>query len=181
MGNGWARWRYPVYIGILVSTGVSSTIPLLATAVYAASMVLVHMFIVRRPVTWLSAGRRIATRITLKLLLATLTFGSLVISTTLFPFFGVAQAAVAAVSALFAALYVEGALWLMRNRLRREAETDRLDRWEWMLPAGLIGALLACAAATVGAIYGFAHVLLWSEIPGLEQLAEFLLHVKKAS
>lgn len=171
----WRRWRLPVYAGITVAIGLASTVPLAAPLVFAISMLLAQLALVRRPVRWLGPARRIAARLTLKLLLAGLTLVSVLLSTVLFPLLGVAQVVVTSWSVASAVLYVEGALWLVQNRLRREARGPGLDGWEIALPTVLIGALLAGTALTLGSALSLAHVLLWAEIPGVREIVEFLL------
>lgn len=171
---GWRRWRYPVYGGLAAVTLFASILPLAAPVAFAVTMIAAQFLLVRRPIRLLGPYRRVATRLTLKLLLALLTTLDLVVSVVVFPLFGVAQAVAAALSVVLAWVYLEGALALLRNRLRREATSPRLDTWEWALPASFMGVLLVSAAALVLAVGGVVYVLLEAEIPGLEALVEFL-------
>lgn len=172
---GWSRWRWPVYGGILLGSVLGSMLPLVAPVFFALSMVLVHLFIVRRPLTWLGRGRRLSARLTLKLALAGLTFVNLVFSTLLFSVFGCGQLVIGIWAVVSSVMYVEGALWLVGNRLRREAESQGLDFWEVALPVGILGGLLVSAGASVVGILAVAHVLVSAEIPGVSAIASFLL------
>jgi hypothetical protein len=173
----WGRWRWPVYACVGLGVGLASFVPLGAPVAYALAMVLTHLFVVRRPIRWLGVGRRLATRLTLKLALALLTLVHLVVSVTVYPFVGVGQAVVGVVACLSAVVYVEGSLWLVGNRLAREGVSGSLDRWEWCLPAGLIGGLFGGTALMVGAATLLVHTLLWADIPGVSDLAALLLGV----
>lgn len=178
LGRRWAHWRWPVYGLVVVATGVSSPVPLLAPLSFALSMVLIQVFLVRRPLRWLGRGRRLATRVTLKLLLATLTWVGVLINTVLAPLLGIAQVAIVAWSTLAAVIFMEGSLWLVRNRLRREATQPRLDAWEVLVPGTLVTGLLGLTLLLLLTSYGVVHLLLWTEIPGLSDIAEFLLDAK---
>jgi hypothetical protein len=171
----WSRWRLPVYGGVLLSTGLASLIPLGGPLAYAVAMVTAHLFIVRRPMLWLGLGRRLAARFTLKLFLATLTLLNLIASAVVFPLVGVGNAVVAVTSCALAVIYVEVALWLVGNRLRREARGDRLSWGEWGVPALLIGALFGTTGLMVGAATLAVHTMLWADIPGVSDIAAFLL------
>lgn len=160
---------------VLLAIALSSMLPLLAPLTFAVSMVCVHLFLVRRPIRWLGPGRRLAVRVTLKLLLAALTWLGLLLNTLLAPALGIAQVVTVAWATVATVVFLEGSLWLVRNRLRREATHPRLDLWEILLPGSLIGGLLGLTLLSLFATYALLHLLLWMDLPGLTDIVEFLL------
>jgi hypothetical protein len=171
----WSRWKWLVWAGIAAGTFIGGFFPLLAAPVLFCGLLGLHLGLVRKPLQWLTAGRRFSTRFLLRLLLAFLGFVNLVIS-VLAPLAPGAGALVAMVcSVLSAVFYTEVALRLIANRLRRELDSRGMDTWEWLLPASLLGGLVASALAVVGLAAGALYGLLWMDIPGISDIAAFLL------
>jgi len=171
----WNRWKWVTWALIAVGTFVAGFVPLLAAAVLFLGLVFLHVGLVRRPLRWLSAGRRFTTRFLLRMLLAVLGVLNLVIS-VLAPLIPAAGAVVVALCSLLSAVfYTEVALRFIGNRLRREQRGTKLDKWEWFLPAGLLGGLIGTALAMVGATAGLLYLVLWMDIPGVSDIAAFLL------
>ena len=175
LARRWHRWKWLAWLGIAVGTFVGGFFPLLAAPVLFAGLLGLHLGLVRKPLQWLSAGRRFTTRFLLRLLLAFLGFINLVLSVLapLAPGFG--ALVVMACSVLSAMLYTEVALRFITNRLRRELTSEGMDAWEWLLPASLLGSLVFSALAMVGMAAGVLYGLLWMDIPGISDIAAFLL------
>jgi hypothetical protein len=175
LARHWHRRKWIIWVLIAVGTFVGGFFPLLAAPVLFAGLLGLHLGLVRKPLRWLSAGRRFTTRFLLRMLLACLGFANLLIS-ALAPLLPAAGAVVVMVcSVLSAVLYTEVALRLITNRLRRETTKERLDVWEWLLPASLLGGLVLSALSIVGLAAGSLYALLWMDIPGVSDIAEFLL------
>jgi hypothetical protein len=175
LARRWHRWKWLAWGLIAVGTFIGGFFPIAAGLVLFAGLVGLHLGLVRKPLKWLSAGRRFTTRFMLRLLLALLSFVNLVISALAPLLPGLGALVVAVCSVLSAALYTELALRLITNRLRRETSTERLDAWEWALPAALLGGLLLAAVSMVALSAGALYGLLWMDIPGVSDIAAFLL------
>lgn len=171
----WRRWRWIVYALVAAGTLISSWIPFLDAAATFAAMVIVHIALVRRPVTWLNIGRKVTARMSLKLYLALLTFINLLIHALVVPLYGPHAAILTVTSVLLIVAYAEGSLRFVHSRLRREAAGSTMDVWEWLLPTALLGGLLAVSLAMVASVTMVAHALLWADIPGISDIASFLL------
>lgn len=170
----WARWRLPVYGLVGASCLIASTVPLLAPLLYATAMILAHFFLIRGPLRWLAPGRRLTTRLTLKLVLAVLTVVNLVLSVAIFPLVGVAQLTTAALSVGLAVAYVEGALALTGRALRREAAREPLRVIEWLPPTLILGGMLAAVAALTAFAWGAVWLLFQVDVPGVSTLVDWL-------
>lgn len=126
-----------------------------------------HFAVVRRPLRWLSLPRRIATRFSIKLLLVVLALVGL-LADVVVAGVPLLNGLVASLVTLATALgFAEGALRLIENRVQREAETQRLDWWEWTLPLLLGGALLLVAGAMVGVAVALYYALFEAPLPAL--------------
>lgn len=171
----WNRWKWAVWCLIALGTFVGAFFPLLSAPILFVGLLGLHLGLVRKPLKWLSTGRRFSTRFLLRLLLALLGFLNLVVSALswVVPVIGPLLAMVCSV--LSAVLYTEAALRLIANRLRRETQRARMDTWEWLLPAGLFGGLVASALVLVGVSAAALYGLLWLDIPGISDVAAFLL------
>ena len=129
-----------------------------------------HFAVVRRPLRWLSLPRRIATRFSIKLLLVVLALVGLLADVVVagLPVLGGLIASI--VTLATALVFAEGALRLIENRVQREAETQRLDWWEWTLPLLLGGALLLVAGAMVGVATALYYVMFEAPLPALGEV-----------
>ena len=72
---------------------------------------------------------------------------------------------------LMTALYVEGGLTVISQRLRWESEGRGLRPSEWLLPGAAITVLVVAVAATVGAVGGTFRLLATAEIPTISDIA----------
>jgi hypothetical protein len=171
----WNRWKWPVWGLITLGTFVGAFIPLVSAPILFVGLVGLHLGLVRKPLQWLSTGRRFSSRFLLRLILAFLSFLNLVVSALAWvvPVLGPLLAALCSV--LSAVFYTELALRLITNRLRRETVKTSMDTWEWMLPAGILGGLVVSALSLVGLTAGALYGLLWMDIPGVSDIAAFLL------
>lgn len=173
----WRRFRWPIYGGVAVSTALASVVPFLGALVFAVAMLSTNLLLVRRPARWLGLRRRILTRLTLSLFLALLTAASLVASALLLVLPVLGQLGTGLLSLLLAVIYVEGALAWIGNRLRLESRQASLSLAEWLLPTLALSTLLGLTALSMLSVVGLLHLLLWAEIPGVAELAAFLLDV----
>jgi len=174
----WGRWRFVVYPLALIANLLAGLIPLLSTVVLIVTMLIADVALVRRPILWLSPARRVMTRTTVKLWFAMLGVVSALVNLAAAPFitaFG-AGAIASAVSGLLAtALYIEGALWLVTRRVRLESVTRRLGLLEWTVPVGLLGGLVLSGLGTVVVGWAVLWLLTSAEIPGVSEIAGWLL------
>lgn len=170
----WARWRVRVYVLVGISCLLGSVVPLLAPVLYALAMILANFFLIRGPLRWLSPARRLATRLSLKVLLALFTMFNLVLSVVIFPLVGVAQLTTALISVGLAVAYVEAALRLTSRGLRREGAREGLHVSEWLPPALLLAAMTAFVVGVSAVLGGAFWLLLQVEIPGVSTLVDWL-------
>ena len=148
LASQWKIWRWVIYPITAIAALLTGWLPFVAAILRFVGLLVVHIALVRRPILWLTAKRRMTTRFTLRLCLSAIAVAGLLVDVLMIPWPGANAAVAVATTFLGTALYAEGALWLVRNRLRREVVTARLEVWEWIVPAALVVVLLA---VTVGA------------------------------
>ncbi len=175
LASQWRIWRWLIYPVTAAAALLTGWLPFVAAVLRLAGLLVVHIVLVRRPILWLSARRRFATRFTLRLCLAAIAVLGLLVDVLVIPWPGANSAVAVATTFLGTALYAEGALWLVKNRLEREVVTARLDVWEWIVPATLVLVLVGATVAVAAAI-GFALYVIESlQIPFLSGLVGNLL------
>ena len=149
----WSRRRWWVYGILAVGAFATGMIPLAATALTILAMVYARFAIVRSPIQWFSPSRRFTARFTMRLWMLITGLMALVVNEllTLVPWANMPLKMI--VSVFFTGLFVEGSLFFLKGRLRREASEDHgLQWWEWGLPAGLAGGAVALTTAAVGSV-----------------------------
>jgi hypothetical protein len=170
LARRWKVWRWVIYPLTAAAALATGWVPFVAAILRFLGLLIVHIALVRRPILWLSARRRMTTRFTLRLTLAAIAVIGLLIDVLMIPWPG-ANAAVALVTTFLATMvYAEGALWLVTNRLRREVVTARLDTWEWIVPATLVAVLVVSIVAVAAALVLAMYVIKSLEIPLLSGL-----------
>lgn len=171
------RWplRTIGYGLVAAASFFSGLVPLLQALVLAAGLLTLHGLLLRRALGWLSPARRLAARLTLKLLASGLTALAFVINVAVAPFVGISAFALAAIGLLFTALYIELGLRLLRRRIAAEAAGAPLAFGEWALPAALIGGALLLSLALGGAITGALYLLTEAALPTAPEIAHWLL------
>lgn len=170
LARRWKVWRWVIYPLTAAAALATGWVPFVAAILRFVGLLIVHIALVRRPILWLSASRRMTTRFTLRLSLAAIAVLGLLIDVLMIPWPG-ANAAVALVTTFLATMvYAEGALWLVSNRLRREVVTARLDTWEWIVPASLVAVLVVSIVAAAAAVGLAMYVIKSLQIPLLSGL-----------
>ncbi len=159
----WRGRRLWVYSLLTLSTGLTGFLPIVPTILAVAFLIYMRFAILRSPMQWLSPGRKVTTKLTLKLWIATIGIVTLALSTLsdLIPFANIFIKMGLNLGA--GALFIEVALWHIRGRLRLEQNKGaKLEWWEWGLPVFLL------AGAMVGGICAFAaFAVAWEIISGL--------------
>jgi hypothetical protein len=171
----WKKWRWPVYALVLLSQLATGWILFLPSVLMFVGMLVAHVFVVRQPLLWLSPMRRLVTRLSLKLSVAAFTIGSLVVNVLVFPFVGANAVVVGLVGLMGTVVYVEGAILLTGNRLRREARGPGLDWWEWVIPSALLLALLGSSAAVCASSTALWYLVTQLPIPGIDTMTGWAL------
>lgn len=171
------QWRLVGYGLVAAASFAAGAVPLLQIVVQLAALFILHVVVLRRGLLWLPPGRRILARITIKLLGAALATIAMLINVAIAPFVGVSALVLAAVGPLLTAVYVEGGLAILRQRLRWEADHDGLRTIEWLLPGGLLLLLVGALAGTVGLVMWAVHLLATAEIPTVSELSTTLLEL----
>lgn len=180
--DDWMRWRLLVYAIVFTSTLFAGMIPLGGVVMTVGVMFAGHVMLLRRPLRWLTPGRRVVTRVSMKLWFAFLGLTSFVGNVLAAPLLAAAGAG-ALVSALMGigatALYLEGGLLLIERRIELEAQGSRLGFREWAIPVGLFGGLVVVAVAGVIATWGMLNALATMDVPGVADIARWLLEVDR--
>jgi hypothetical protein len=171
----WWGLRLVGYGLVATASFVSGTVPMLQTVVLAAGLLVLHVLLIRSALGWLPPARRITGRFTIKLVGALLTAIAFVVNVAVAPLLGVSSLILAAVGFLLSVAYVESALWLIRRRVAWETASLPLQVREWLLPAGLTGALLLVVGGSIGVAVGGLHLLATTDLPGISTLAEWML------
>lgn len=155
----WARWRFVAYPLLAFATGIAGLVPLLATPARILGLIVIHVAFVRRPLSWLPFKRRLASKLTLRLLLAALGITGMLVDAVVAPLPLVNGIVSGIVSVAAAVVYAEVALRFAIGRMQREAETSELSWWEWLLPTSLLGALVGITFLMALAIAGLFSLL----------------------
>lgn len=171
------KWRLFGYGLVALASFVAGFVPLLQVGVQLVALFVLHVVVLRRGLKWLAPGRRILTRMSIKLFGAALTTVALLINVAIAPMVGASAFILAAVGPLLTAVYVEGGLAILRRRLRRQAEDRPLGFFEWALPVGILVLLFGSIAATAGVVAGTVHLLSTLDIPGISEISAWLLEV----
>lgn len=150
----WRARRWWLYALLAVGTFATGTLPFVATLLTVAFFIAMRFLLIREPVQWFGPSRRLTSRFTLRMWLLVTSVVTLV-ANELLTFLPVANMPLKmVVSVAGAASFVEGSLWFLRGRLRREASADpSLQWWEWGLPLGLIGAVASLGGVTAVALH----------------------------
>ncbi len=170
----WAdrRWRVLAMAGLVSFAG--GLVPLLQSAIMLALLVYVHVRVVREPLRWLPPGRRLALRVLIRLIAVAIALADLALNALVAPLFGLGAAILSVSGLVGTALYAEIALRLVERRLRWEQEDRPLGTAEWLLPAVLLGAIVAALLAGLGMIYALLQTLDWLQGGFVRQVAEWL-------
>jgi hypothetical protein len=171
------RWRLVGYGLVAVASFVAGAIPLLQIVVQLLALFILHVVVLRRGLIWLAPGRRILTRITIKLFGAAIATTALLINVAIAPLVGASAFILGFMGPILTAMYVEGGLVILRKRLRLEADGEPLKTSEWALPVGVLGALLLAIVATIGAVFGALHLLASADIPTISEISKSLLEL----
>lgn len=138
--------RVVAYGGVFLASLIVGWVPMLATGTTALGMVAANLWLVRRPTGWLPVQHRMIVRLIMRvwfvLLLAVSVHANLV-AAPLLAVFEVGIAVSTASGVLVVVAYVEGALFLVRHRVRRAVRRPDGD-WGWlMVPVamGVVGIL----------------------------------------
>jgi len=156
----WGRRRVWAYAVLGLAAGVAGLVPLLSTFVALAFMLALRHAVLVEPLRWFGPARRFTTSFTLQLWLATTGLVTFALD-ALLGMVPVASFALKGLACLATtALFVEAALWLLRNRVRREArEGPELEAWEWALPTAALGGTLVATGGAVAAFVFLVHVV----------------------
>jgi hypothetical protein len=157
--------RFIGYALVGAAAAIAGLVPLLATVTTVVAMILLRRAILRGASNWLSPKRRATTKLLLRQWLVIAALIMLVVDevATVLPFPGwpirIGSAVVAA------AIYVEVALIILRDRIRQDQRSPDLQIWEWLAPVVaatvMVGAAAGAAALFVGAYEVIAMTFGW--------------------
>ncbi|MGM0559100.1 MAG: hypothetical protein ACQEVA_22135 [Myxococcota bacterium] len=171
------HWRLFGYGLVGVGSFFAGAIPLLQVLVQLVALFVLHVVVLRRGLAWLSPGRRVLGRISIKMLGAALAATALLVNVAIAPLVGISAFILGAVGPLLTAAYVEGGLIILRRRLRWESQDKPLHFSEWALPAGFMLALVGVIGGIIAATLGTLHLLTTMDVPTVSELAETLLEL----
>jgi hypothetical protein len=156
----WRARRWWLYGLLAAGTFATGTLPFVATLLTVAFFIAMRFLLIREPVQWFGPARRLTSRFTLRMWLLLTSVVTLVANELLTFLPGVNMLLKMLVSVAGAALFVEGSLWFLRGRLRREASPDpSLQWWEWGLPLTLIGVVCALGASLALVLHGLWRLI----------------------
>lgn len=173
-----APWRAratALYALLAVGSLLGATVPLLQSAIFIAALLIAHLGILRPALGWLSTGRRVFARISLKLIAAIFASFNLVIDVLLAPLVGVRSLVLAGLAVLGMALYLELSQAMLRRRIVWDHDGRPLAPVEWGAPSFALGALLLVVVGGSLATVWALNMAIQAEIPGLSELAAWLL------
>lgn len=175
LSKSWRKKRWIIYPLIALAALVGGSFPFVAAILRFAGLMGIHVFFVRGPIRWLSIKRRMTTRFTLRLAFTSIAVVGLLIDVLMIPW-PVLNATVATVVTLIGSVaYAEGARLFVRGRIEREAKGTALDVWEWLIPVGLVGALVAAIVGTIGTTVLALYVIREANIPLASDIARWIL------
>ncbi len=132
--------RVVAYGGVFVGSLVIGWAPMLSTLVTALGMLVANFWLVRRPTAWLPVQHRMLVRLIVRawfVVMLALSVEANVIAAPLIALLGLGIGVSTGSAVLVTVLYVEGALWLVRRRVRRALARPAGD-WGWLvLPVAL--------------------------------------------
>lgn len=170
------RWRATALYALLaVGSMLASTIPLLESAIFVGALFFAHFGILRPGLRWLSGGRRIFARISLKLLAALIAASNLVLDVLFAPLVLFRAVILAVVSVVGLMLYLELSMAILRRRIVWDHEGRPLSPVEWGVPALMLGGLVGVVGGGSLAVVGVLHWMANAEIPQVSSFAAFLL------
>jgi hypothetical protein len=158
-------WRIGAAIGVGVANAIAAIVPMVSSLVTAAALLAANVFVLRAALAWLPFGRRLALRVSLKLLFAALVCFSLVLNVIVAPFFGVGSLVLGGWGVAAFVVYVEAGNALARRRIEREARGEGMSFGEWAIPSVLVVALTGLSAAIVALPLYAIDRLASAEIP----------------
>lgn len=173
-----AAWRgraMALYALLAMGSLVAANIPLLESAIFMGALFFAHFGILRPGLRWLSGGRRIFARISLKLLAALIASFNLVLDVLLAPVVLLRSVILALVSVLGLLLYLELSMLILRRRIEWDQEGRPLGPVEWGVPASILGGLVLVVGGGSLAVVGVLRWMAHAEIPQMSRFAEFLL------
>ena len=171
------KWRLLGYVLVGVTSFFAGMVPLLQVAVQLAAILILHVVVLRRGLLWLAPTRRVLARLAIKLLGAVVAAVALLINVAVAPLLGLSGILLAVAGLLCTALYVEGGLVILRQRLRWESQGRSLSPVEWGLPVGLLLTVLIAVGTTAALVLGTIHIIASAEIPTISEIATQLLEV----
>lgn len=174
MKDHWMKERWVAYGLVGVLTLIGGHIPFVAPMLLVLVVAMVHFRLLRRPLRWLSHGRRITLKLTLKLFVAFLAVVNVVVNLVLAPFLTGGAIIVAVVSVCSLMAYVELAHFMLARRLGWDRERRPLAVAEWAPPFGMMGALMASIAVPGAALGAGVYWLSTVNVPTVAEIASWV-------
>jgi len=166
--------RFAVYAALAVAAFAAGWFPLVAGAVRLAGLLVLYGLLLRPALDWLSGPRRMLARFSVRALLALWALLPWLVDVLFAPAVGVNAVVAGVLTFACTIAYVESSLALIRNRLRRQAETSDLDRWEWLLPIPVV-VLFALLFVPSLLVVGAAGFMVFGSIPSISELTAIFL------
>ena len=173
--RSWRTWRWFIYPTAWLASLLGGWIPFVHSLLMFVALTCIHLLVVRHPLRWLSFGRRMTSRFTVKLFIAMLALGNFLLDVLLLPFIGLNALVLSIVAIGTVMVYTEGVLWFISGRLRRDAESSRLQLWEWLLPVSLIGLVVGLAGIWASVVGTIAYGIYSLEIPSVTEVVDAIL------
>jgi len=171
----WKRQRWIVYLAVGGLSFCTGLFPMLQSVAMLIILVVLHIKVIRGPLRWLSRSRRVTARFSVKILAAGIACFNLVCNVLVIPFLGASALVLAALSIFQVVLYCEGSLKLIDQRLEWERNGESLKIREWLFPTVLMGSTVAMVGVGLGLASLVLYLLTQTEIPGVAEIARFIL------
>jgi hypothetical protein len=172
----WKRQRWVVYFAVAGLSFFAGLIPMLQGVAMVVVLIYLHIKVIRKPLQWLSPSRRVAARFSIKIFAAGLICFNLVCNVLVIPLVGASALVLSALSVFQVVFFCEGSLKLIDRRLEWERNGESLKVREWLFPTALMGGTLAIVGTGLGLASLVLYLLTETEIPGVAEIARFILN-----
>ncbi len=176
MAASWRRLRVKVIVLIIVGNVLGGWLPILPAFLLILAFVIVHAVVVRPQLRWLSLKRRVTTRFTLKLIMVAFALVKAGVHLLVMPIPGFHWIAAIILGLIGTVVYASIAQKIVANRLHREMMSDKLDTGEWLVPAGVLGAMVTTSVILIGTLIWAVNWIQEAEIPGADDIVGWILH-----
>lgn len=171
----WNGRRWVVVGAVLVLSVLGGQIPMLQSLLMVATLIFLHVWLIRRPLKWFPPGRRLCAALNVKILLVVISMFILFVNVLIWPFACANGIVLAGLGVLGVLLHVQGAFFILERRLRWEVEGRPFGIHDWLVPVFLLGMLLLVTVTGTLSMYLAWEWMMGMTVPWTEMdVREFL-------